>query len=122
MAEYDSAIAMALRLITKKGQTATLRNFTAVAPADANKPWKPGVSTPVNQTPKMVFLDYEQKFIDGAVIKMGDQRVFIPASGLTAAPTVEGLILRGSEVWKIKAVKPLNPAGDPIMYEVQARQ
>lgn len=122
MARFDSAIALAKKLIKKNGQAVTLRGFTAGAAPDPTKPWKPGGNVAADQTIEAVFLDYEQRYIDGQTIRMGDQRVFMPAEGLTAPPEVEGLVLRGSEVWKVIAVKPLNPNGQAIMYELQVRQ
>lgn len=122
MARFDSAIALAKKLIKKNGQTVTLRGFTTNAAPDPAKPWKPGGNVPADQTIEAVFLDYEQRYIDGQTIRMGDQRVFMPAEGLTAPPEVEGLVLRGLEVWKVIAVKPLNPNGQAIMYELQVRQ
>lgn len=122
MARFDSAIALAKKLIKKNGQAVTLRGFTAGAAPDPTKPWKPGGNVAADQPIEAVFLDYEQRYIDGQTIRMGDQRVFMPADGLTAPPEVEGLVLRGSEVWKVIAVKPLNPNGQAIMYELQVRQ
>jgi hypothetical protein len=46
MARFDSAIALAKKLITKNGQTVTLRTFTPVEGTDPNKPWKPGGQGP----------------------------------------------------------------------------
>lgn len=125
MAEYDSAIALAKRLIAKKGQDVTLRGFTAGATPDPTKPWKPGTNTPVNQTVKAVFLDYEQKYIDGAMIQTGDQKVYMPSSDtseVAITPEEEGLVIRGAETWKIVRIKPLNPNGQSIMFELQVRQ
>ncbi len=122
MARFDSAIALAKKLIKKNGQLVTLRGFTAGAAPDPAKPWKPGAPAAQDQTIEAVFLDYEQRYIDGQTIRTGDQRVFMPAEGLTAPPEVEGLVLRGTEVWKVIAVKPLNPNGQAIMYELQVRQ
>lgn len=122
MARFDSAIALAKKLIKKNGQAVTLRGFTAGVAPDPAKPWKPGGNVAADQTIEAVFLDYEQRYIDGQTIRMGDQRVFMPAEGLTAPPEVEGLVLRGLEVWKVIAVKPLNPNGQAIMYELQVRQ
>lgn len=121
MANYDSIIRMAQRLITKKGQTVTLRSYV-VTPPDPATPWEAGSTADVDQTPSAVFLDYAQDYIDGTVIKRGDQRVFIAAADLTTPPTANGIILRGAETWKIQAIGPLNPAGDPIMYDIQVRQ
>jgi hypothetical protein len=122
MARFDSAIALAKKLIKKNGQLVTLRGFTAGAAPDPAKPWKPGGNVAADQTIEAVFLDYEQRYIDGQTIRTGDQRVFMPAEGLTAPPEVEDLVLRDLEVWKVVAVKPLNPNGQAILYELQVRQ
>ena len=77
MARFDSAIALAKKLIKKNGQAVTLRGFTAGAAPDPAKPWKPGGNVAADQTIEAVFLDYEQRYIDGQTIRMGDQRVFL---------------------------------------------
>ncbi len=122
MARFDSAIALAKKLIAKNGQMVTLRGYVEGDAADPDKPWRPGAAVPSNQPIEAVFLDYEQKYIDGETVRTGDQRVFIPAEGLSTPPDPRGTILRGSEVWKIIGLKPLNPNGQAIMYEAQVRQ
>lgn len=125
MGEYDSSIALAKRLITKKGQAVTLRSLTTAAPVDEDKPWNPGANVPSDQTVMGVFLDYEQRYIDGALIKAGDQRVLMPATdtaGTAIAPAAGRIVLRGQEKWEVITVKPLAPAGDPVMFELQVRQ
>lgn len=125
MARFDGAVLLARRLIAKNGQDVTLRGFTAGTPADASKPWKPGVNTKVDKTVKGVFLDYDQKYVDGTVIQTGDQRVYLPAAdtaGNAITPEPEGQVLRGTVVWKIINIKPLNPNGQSIMFELQVRQ
>lgn len=125
MAEYDSAIALAKRLIAKKGTSVTLRSMTPGALPDANEPWRAGANTPVDQTVKAVFLDYEQAYIDGTTIRMGDQRVFMPAtdnSDVAITPEVDGLVIRGSETWKIVKPRPLNPGNQMVMFEIQVRR
>ena len=122
MARFDSAIALAKKLIKKNGQLVTLRGFTVSPGMSPDQPWRPGEPVPVDQPIEAVFLDYEQKYIDGETIRMGDQRVFMPAEGLTSPPEQNGQVLRGAEVWKIITIKPLNPNGQAIMYELQVRQ
>jgi len=122
VARFDSAIALAKRLITKNGQLVTLRSFTVSPGTNPDQPWRPGEPVPVDQSIEAVFLDYEQKYIDGETILTGDQRVFIPAEGLTSPPEQNGQVLRGAEVWQIIAIRPLNPNGQAIMYELQVRQ
>ena len=125
MARFDSSIALAKRLITKNGQAVTLRGFSAAATPDPAKPWEPGANTPVDVTVDAVFLEYELKYIDGAVIQTGDQQVFIAStdtSGTLINPSIADEILRGSEKWKVVNIKPLNPNGQSIMFEAQVRR
>lgn len=125
MARFDSAIALAKRLIDKNGQQVILRNIVAAAPADSAKPWEPGENTNSDQDVFGVFLDYEQKYIDGSVIRMGDQQVYlysIDILGNSIIPEVDGQIIRDGDPWDIKAIRPLNPNGQSIMFTVQVRQ
>lgn len=122
MARFDRAIALAKRLIAKNGQTVILRGFETTPGDDPDKPWKPGENVPRDQSIEAVFLDYEQRYIDGETIRTGDQRVFMPAEGLEVPPEQDGLIFRGTEAWKVVGIKPLNPNGQAILYEVQVRQ
>lgn len=122
MGAYDNAVALARRLIDKKGGPLTLRSFMATAGADPEKPWRPGGNTAVDQTPRGVFLDYEEKYVDGTSILRGDQRVFLAADGLTAPPEEEGLVIRGTQTWKIIKVKELKPGEQSIMFELQVRK
>ncbi len=122
MARFDSVIALAKKLIKKNGQLVTLRGFAVSPGTNPDQPWRPGEPAPADQPIEAVFLDYEQKYIDGETVRMGDQRVFMPAEGLTSPPEQNGQVLRGAEVWKIITIKPLNPNGQAIMYELQVRQ
>ena len=126
MGELDWAVQLAKDLIKQFGAPVTLRNMVRAPAPDPAKPHRPGETTQVDTTVDAVFLDYEQKYIDGTVIQMGDQRVYMPSTatdGVTAAePVVDALILRGTEKWKIITARPLNPNGQQIMYDVQVRQ
>lgn len=127
MGELDWAVALAKELIKKYGQVATLRALGRPAIPDPAKPHRPGPPTVADNSVDCVFLDYEQKYIDGTVIRMGDQRVYMPSTatdGVTpVTPDVDGLVLRGTaKPWKIVSVKPLNPNGQQIMYDLQVRQ
>lgn len=126
MGELDWAVQLAKDLIKQFGAPVTLRNMVRASAPDPAKPHRPGVTTQVDKTVDAVFLDYEQKYIDGTVIQMGDQRVYMPSTatdGVTAVkPVVDALILRGTEKWKIITARPLNPNGQQIMYDVQVRQ
>ncbi|WVW77401.1 head closure [Stenotrophomonas phage vB_SmaS_Bhz59] len=127
MGELDWAVKLAKDLIKKYGQPVTLRNMVRGALPDPDKPHRPGPATTVDATVDAVFLDYEQKYIDGTIIQMGDQRVYMPSTATDrvtpVTPVVDAVILRGTEKpWKIISAKPLNPNGQQIMYDVQVRQ
>jgi len=125
--ELDWAVQLAKDLIKQFGQPVTLRNMVRAPAPDPTKPHRPGEASAVDSTVDAVFLDYEQKYIDGTVIQMGDQRVYMPSTATDGAtpvtPVVDAVILRGAEKpWKIISARPLNPNGQQVMYDVQVRQ
>ena len=119
MGAFDSSIIVAKSLITRFGQTVTLQTFASVAGAN---PWDAPNITKTEQSIEAVFLDYEQKYIDGTLIQAGDQRVIMPASGLSTYPQRESIISRCGDLWKVVNVSPLNPNGQNIMFELQVRK
>lgn len=125
MAEYDSSVALAKRMIKKKGQPATLRTFLASQPIDPDQPWVSVDPVVKDQTVNTVWLDYAQQYIDGDAIRTGDQRVFAPATDTADQPidpAPDSRIIRGSQVWQVVRIKPLSPGGPVVMYEIQVRQ
>lgn len=125
MARFDSAIALAKRLIALNGQDVTLRAFASAAAPDVTKPWRPGAVTAADKTVRAVFLDYDQEYVDGEMIRRGDQRALLASTDTSSAaitPSVDGHVLRGAEVWRIVQVSPLAPNEQTVMFELQVRQ
>lgn len=125
MGEYDSAVALAQRLIAKKGAAAILRASAKAPPPDPSKPWKPGARSDVDQNIKAVFLDYKQSVIDGSRIKQGDQRVLVASTddlGNPVAPTTNHRIIRGSEDWQVMDVATTKPGDQVVYFELQVRR
>lgn len=127
MADYAWAVELAQQLLEEYGAPVTLRTMIRGAAPDPLKPHRPSSATASDVEVNAVFLDYEQKYIDGTVIQTGDQRVFMPSlatDGVTPVnPTLDAVLVRGSEKpWKIILPKPLAPAGDLILFELQVRQ
>lgn len=120
MAQYDSAVALALRLITKFGQSATL--VQASRSQQTAQPWKPDTTVETSYSVKAVFLDYKINEIDGELIRRGDQRVYVPASGLAVVPGPGDHLERDEERWTVIVCVPLNPGGTQIVYTLQARR
>ncbi len=117
--EYGQVVKSAQRLIKRFGSVISIVT-TSIAPATQG--WKPGNPTPTTVITDGVFVQYEQKFIDGTVVQQGDQKVLFSAVGLTLPPQVSGHIMRGAEKWSIRSLKPLNPGGTIIIYVAQVRQ
>lgn len=121
---FTRQIKLAKRLIEKNGEQSVLRRKADGTPPDPTKPWEPGTPTFTDFTVSAVWLDYAIGRIDGALVKVGDQRVLIPAADLTIVPdpTTDQLIRVSGDQWEIIRVEPLQPNEERIFYAVQARQ
>jgi hypothetical protein len=121
---YDDEIATALELIAEFGETSTLRRTEPGDPPDTDQPWRTGAPTPADHSVSAVWLDWEVDRIDGELIKAGDQRVFVAASGMTVtpSPTVDRILRASGEEWTIVTVRTLNPNGETILHELQVRK
>lgn len=127
MATYDSAAALAKRLIEKKGGKVTLRRFGAQEVVDADKPWEGSAPDPasVPKTVKAVFLNFSFKgaeplrFADDTLVRAGDKKVLLAATSLgSSTPGLNDQIVRADgTVWTIKNLKTLDPDGQKILYE-----
>ena len=124
MARFDSAQALAQRLIAKNGEDVTVTVFTTNIP-DANKPHLAGNSTPQSVSAKAVFLNYNTQdsaktYADGSDIHRDDKKVLIAAKDVTI--NLQGTITRQNGMkYRIIKVKLLDPNGQKILYEVQVR-
>ena len=118
MSEYDSAIAMALDLLGRKGQPITI---TTVTPGAYN-PSTGGVSsTETVQTGVGLPIAYKASEIDGTNIRRGDVKVTVAGSGITE-PKVNGQITFIGFTGTIKNVEIVFPDGNPIIYRLQVRK
>ncbi len=117
---YGKLVQTAKRLIARfGGPISIVATNTAANPTQG---WKAGTAAPATQDAKGVFVNYEQKFVDGTVIRQGDQKVLISAADLTFAPNFVGYIQRGTEKWNVVKIEPLNPGDTMIIYKVQVRR
>ena len=112
---YVGTAATATRLLQRFGAAATLKRQTAGA-------YNPtaGTSTPSVAelaTTAAVFA-YPQKYVDGTLIRQGDQQAF-------CAPGVEPkqgdvMAWQGTD-YQVVMVKPVSPAGVAVLFEAQLR-
>lgn len=121
MAEYDSAVATALRLINLKGKTVTFKTKGLTTP-DANEPWNKtkGSPTPIG-TPKAVEVSLQRKYANRENIRETDIQLLVAASGLGFVPSTDHLVDIGSDTYQVVAVDRLKPGDQDIMYTVILR-
>ena len=120
MGEYDSVIELAERLIRKKGRAIVLRR-TVKTPPDPSKPWTVDTQN-FNYNRIGVFINFEEKQIDGTLIHQEDQRLLFSAKNLLIIPSVEDVVIDETAEWKIIWIRPLKPGMQTIIYEAQVRR
>lgn len=120
--DWAAKQAFAQRMIDKFGQDVTLRRIQPIVPHDPLKPWAGRPSVPVDETVTMVFLQYDQQYVDGTVIQTGDLQVFMAGEAGIDAPTLKDVVIRNGVKWNIVSCSPFNPAGTDVFYELQVRR
>jgi hypothetical protein len=121
MALYDEMAVMARELITEFGQPVNLRD-TVKGVYDPSS-GKTGPDTVTERTAQGILLDFTgQEFQTNSLIKVGDKKLKIAASGLSAPPTLLSKAVIQGKTWSIvPPLKEINPAGTPLLYELQVR-
>ncbi|MBK5400499.1 hypothetical protein JFU47_27905 [Pseudomonas sp. TH39(2020)] len=118
---YDEMAVMALEMITEFGQPVIIRAIT-VGEYDPDT-GTAGPGTVVEQTAQGILLDFTgQEFQTNSLIKQGDKKLKITAQGLAWVPGLLNKVIVQGRTWSIvPPLKEINPAGTPILYELQVR-
>ena len=112
---YPATAATALRLLQRFGAACILHRVTAGTYTPATGSATPAYTDSV--TTAAVFA-YDQKYIDGTLIKQGDQLAYC-APG--QEPKQGDKLTWQSRDYQVVAVKPVSPAGIPVLFEAQLR-
>jgi hypothetical protein len=121
MAFYDEMAAMALEMITEFGQPVIVSK-TVPGEYDPEKGGEaPGAT--VEQIARGILLDFTGiEFQNNSLIRQGDKKLKIAAQGLAWVPGLLDKVVAGGRTWDIvPPLKEVNPAGTPILYELQVR-
>ena len=121
MAFYDRMAETALRLIRQYGQTVTLREVT---PGEYNPVTGDTAPDAVAETSASgVLIEYTgQERQSNSLIQQGDKKLMLPAKALVQ-PSLNSKVVIQGEVWTIvPPLKVMNPAGTPLVYELQVRR
>lgn len=113
---YTRSRGTAVKLIAKFGQAGAIRRTTVSGPV-----YNP-VTTDEDFPCKLVDLDVEESSIDGTLVLRGDRTVYLSTEGLTIEPLRTDRVLIGGEAHTIIDVKPLQPAGLVVFWELVARK
>ncbi|WP_460060151.1 hypothetical protein [Pseudomonas sp. H2_H09] len=121
MAFYDEMAVTALNMITEFGQPVIIR-ATIVGEYDPETGSAPPDSIK-EQTAQGILLDFTgQEFQTNSLIKQGDKKLKVAAQGLAWVPGLLDKVVAQGRTWSIvPPLKEVNPAGTPILYELQVR-
>lgn len=121
MGQFDSAIAAAIRLIEKNGQTVTWRRVIDGAPAD-DTPWKPTAAALDEQDVKIVFLPENRVGFEFLALMQNSETPRGKLMGLMAAgdfvPTLKDVVVRDGVQLGLRYIDVLAPDGTPILYTI----
>jgi hypothetical protein len=119
-AQIAREVAAALREVARDvGEGVYLAKLTQVTGAAVN-PWDSPSGTTVETELAVMVSDYAQSLIDGTLIRQGDKRVMVEATG--PEPTQADKLEIDGAVYQIVNVMPLKPSGVALYYECQARR
>lgn len=120
MTFYENMAAVALRLITDKGQSLAIRRisktFDPVTSATSS-------ATKVTGSMRAVIVPFNKDDKANMDIRLAEalakgqlRKAIVAASGLTFAPEPMDVIDLESAQWLVQGVTPINPAGTPLVY------
>lgn len=118
--DYTRARATADRLLTRFGQSATLRQTSTTG----GDPWDPGsgTTTTTDTTVTVAIIDWTNNQIDGTLILAQDRHVYLSAEGLGVTPALtDQLIVGGVTYTLVEPLKQINPGGTVVVYDMNAR-
>ncbi|MBJ2320671.1 hypothetical protein JFT37_19350 [Pseudomonas fluorescens] len=121
MAIYNEMAVMALDIITEFGQPVTISSMAPDEYDPETGGEAPGAT--VEQIAQGILLDFTgQEFQNNSLIKQGDKKLKIAAQGLAWVPGLLDKVVAQGRTWSIvPPLKEVNPAGTPILYELQVR-
>jgi hypothetical protein len=118
---YEEMAAVALDLITEFGQPVILRDIVK----GAYNPGTGGLTpdTVTERTAQGILADYTgREFQANSLIHQGDKKLKIAAAGLASPPALQSKVVIQGKTWSIvPPLKEINPAGTPLLYELQVR-
>lgn len=120
MAEYDSAIALAKRLIDRKGRVVNVRKSNATAP-DPSKPWEVEENPEINFSARAVVVPIESRYVDGKTTLVTDKQMYLASADATFPVTVDCRVMDKGYENQVIRVDLLEPGEQAVLYTVIVR-
>ena len=122
MVDYANLANVGQRLISQNGRTVTLVLKSRIS-LDVNKPWRADDGDGLSIDVKAVLIPYDEKDIDGDLVRRGDKQAYISAVGLESYDiSLFDELIDNNVIWKIKNIEILNPGELLLLYILQLRK
>lgn len=116
---YNGLQSTAARLLAQFGKPLTLRIQTgAVYDPDTQA----NVPTYADHAVSGVIGNYQGRVTESGTLVQTDDKKILVSVGAAPEPTAGAQIIDGATVYVVQTVKALNPAGTPLLYELQGRR
>ncbi len=116
---YNGLQSTATRLLAQFGKPLTLRIQTGSA-------YDPGTQTNVptyaDHAVSGVIGNYQGRVTESGTLVQTDDKKILVSVGTAPEPTAGAQIIDGATVYVVQTVKALNPAGTPLLFELQGRK
>ncbi len=114
--DYTEMQAVAEELISEFGQQGTIKRIT---PPD---PVLGGDGTETSYPATLVPMTYDQRYVDGSLIRTGDRQIYISSVGLPIVPEPGDIVTAGGVDFNIISTDPNNFDGQVnVVFIVQGR-
>ncbi len=127
MARFDNAIALAVRLIEKNGQTVNWIAKPVAAPTDPNKPWQGGTQAKPEHSVVICFVPVEDRRDRNFLDMFAETNIQIGAlAGLMAPvnfePSNQDVVIRGGKELRIKNANKVAPNEQTVLWIIEFLQ
>lgn len=120
MSFYQNAQSTVLDLLTQFGLPVIIKRETGEVFDPVTGTETPGTVTEYPATG--IVADFGLENVDETLIQKGDKKITLAAKGLAVVPQLSDRVVANGIEYTIQHIKEVNPAGTPLIYELQGRQ
>lgn len=117
--DYAAIQAGATEAIRDAGKPLTLHIQTG---SDYNHETQTNTPTYTDYPVYGLILNYKGSVTESGTLVQTDDKKILVSVGTAPEPTAGAQIIDGATVYVVQTVKALNPAGTPLLYELQGRR